>query len=232
MSDNSAIHPVASQLAKPAFVYDPPDQPINIIHHDAHLLVVEKPAGLLSVPGKPDHHKDCLESRIQIRFPDARIVHRLDMATSGIMVMAMNATSHRHLGLQFERRHIKKRYVAKVWGRVDEAQGVVELPLRCDWPNRPLQMVDFELGKPALTHWQVLERYENSTKLLLSPKTGRSHQLRVHMQQIGHPILGDVFYAHEDALRAADRLMLHAQSLELFHPNGGRRCDFSVPTPF
>ncbi|MCP4185795.1 MAG: RNA pseudouridine synthase [Hyphomicrobiales bacterium] len=214
------------------FVYDPPDQAINIIHSDDHILLVEKPAGLLSVPGKPDNHKDCLESRIQAKFPEARIVHRLDMATSGIMVLAMSATAHRHLGLQFERRHINKKYMAKVWGVIGEEHGVVELPLRCDWPNRPLQMVDFELGKSALTHWQVLERNEKSTKLLLHPKTGRSHQLRVHMQQIGHPILGDVFYAHEDALKAANRLMLHAQSLELFHPNGGRSCNFNVQAPF
>ncbi len=193
---------------------------------------MEKPAGLLSVPGKPDNHKDCLESRIQAKYPEARIVHRLDMATSGIMVLAMNATAHRHLGLQFERRHIAKSYVAKVWGVIDEAQGVVELPLRCDWPNRPLQMVDFELGKADLTHWPVLESGETSTKLMIKTKTGRSHQLRVHMQQIGHPILGDVFYAHEDAMQAANRLMLHAQSLELFHPDGGRTCNFSVPALF
>jgi len=195
-------------------------------------LLVEKPAGLLSVPGKPVNHKDCLESRIQDDFPEARIVHRLDMATSGIMVLALNAAAHRHLGLQFERRHIKKNYVANVWGVISEDQGVVELPLRCDWPNRPLQMVDFEQGKSASTHWQVLERGNNSTRLLLSPKTGRSHQLRVHMQQIGHPILGDVFYAHEDAMQAANRLMLHAQSLILFHPDGGRTCNFSVQAPF
>jgi len=196
------------------------------------LLLVDKPAGLLSVPGKPDGHKDCLERRIQNEYPEARIVHRLDMATSGIMVLAMSAIAHRHLGLQFERRHIKKRYVARVWGVVSEDQGVIELPLRCDWPNRPLQMVDFEQGKSALTQWQVVERGDNSTRLLLLPKTGRSHQLRVHMQQIGHPILGDEFYAHEEARHAADRLMLHAQTLEMFHPDGGRTCKFSVQAPF
>ncbi len=202
------------------------------MYRDDDLLAVVKPAGLLSVPGKQANHRDCLESRVQARFPEARIVHRLDMATSGIMVLAMNAKAHRHLGLQFERRHIRKDYVARVWGRVEEDEGLIDLPLRCDWPNRPLQMVDHELGKSALTKWQVLERKAGSTTLLLLPETGRSHQLRVHMQVIGHPILGDRFYAHEEALKAENRLMLHAQRLSLFHPNGGKTCEFVDHAPF
>ena len=197
-----------------------------------NFFIVSKPAGLLSVPGKAAKHSDCLESRIQAIYPQARIVHRLDMATSGIMVMAMNAKAHRHLGLQFERRHIKKTYVAKVWGRVEQDEGEIDLPLRCDWPNRPLQMVDHEQGKSAQTNWQVLEREDNSTKLLLKPKTGRSHQLRVHLLAIGHPILGDEFYAKGEALEIADRLMLHAQSLEFFHPCGGALQSFNEPAPF
>ncbi|MCF6321865.1 MAG: RluA family pseudouridine synthase [Rhizobiaceae bacterium] len=219
-------------MSLPAFTYNPPKQEIEILHRDDDLLIVSKPAGLLSVPGKPADHHDCLESRIRAQIPDARIVHRLDMATSGIMVLAMNAKAHRHLGLQFERRHIEKTYVAKVRGQVEEDEGIIELPLRCDWPNRPLQMVDHQLGKSALTKWQVLERSQNSTRLLLTPKTGRSHQLRVHMLSIGHPILGDEFYADDKAKAAADRLMLHAQSLELFHPTGGKTHKFSDPPPF
>ncbi len=224
---------MSDAITKPVFKYEPPGEDIKILHHDQDLLVVSKPAGLLSVPGKPAHHHDCLESRIQEQFPDARIVHRLDMATSGIMVMAMNASAHRHLGLQFERRHIKKTYIARVWGRVENDDGEIDLPLRCDWPNRPLQMVDHELGKSALTNWKVSGRGENFTDVVLTPKTGRSHQLRVHMLSLGHPILGDSFYAHEEALNASDRLMLHAERLTLYHPSGGEifelvyRCDFS-----
>ncbi len=219
-------------MSLPAFVYQPPAEDIRIIHCDDDLLIVSKPAGLLSVPGKPAEHHDCLESRIQAQYPQARIVHRLDMATSGIMVLAMNAKTHRHLGLQFERRHIEKTYVAEVWGRVKDDAGTIDLPLRCDWPNRPLQMVDHELGRSALTHWKVLERTEFRTRLLLSPKTGRSHQLRVHMLKIGHAILGDEFYASGEALAVADRLMLHAQSLKLFHPEGGMTKEFVDRVPF
>lgn len=219
-------------MSLPPLDYRPPEGEIKIISRDGDLLIVSKPAGLLSVPGKSPEHRDCLESRICLNYPEARIVHRLDMATSGIMVMAMNAKAHRHLGLQFERRHIKKTYVARVWGVVGDDEGQINLPLRCDWPNRPLQMVDRKQGKSALTNWRVLEREDNATWLLLMPRTGRSHQLRVHMLSIGHPILGDNFYANGEALAAADRLMLHAESLELFHPDGGRICKYIDPAKF
>ncbi len=219
-------------MSLPPFVYRPPKTAIKILHHDDALLVVSKPAELLSVPGKAAEHADCLESRLKEKFPNTRIVHRLDMATSGVMVLAENAAAHRHLGLQFERRHVKKTYVARVWGKIIQNEGEICLPLRCDWPNRPLQMVDHEAGKFAMTHWQVITRNEQSTKVLLSPLTGRSHQLRVHMLAIGHPILGDGFYAHEQAFGAAKRLMLHAQSLTLFHPDGGKTCEFTDPSPF
>ncbi len=218
-------------MLKP-LIYAPPKGEVPIIHIDDEFLIVSKPAGLLSVPGKAAEHSVCLESRIQAIYPQARIVHRLDMATSGIMVMAMNAKAHRHLGLQFERRHVKKTYVANVWGKVEQDEGEIDLPLRCDWPNRPLQMVDHEQGKSAQTSWQVLERGTHSTKLLLKPKTGRSHQLRVHLLVIGHPILGDEFYAKDEALEMADRLMLHAQSLEFFHPCGGVIQRFKDLAPF
>jgi len=214
------------------FIYSPGNDPLDIIDNDADLLIVNKPAGLLSVPGKSELHKDCLESRIQSIFPQARIVHRLDMDTSGIMVLAMNAKAHRHLGLQFERRHIKKTYRARVWGEMRGKTGRIDLPLICDWPNRPLQMVDFEHGKPAQTDWEVLGVGDGFTDVRLYPRTGRSHQLRVHMLALGHPILGDRFYAHGDAFKSADRLLLHAETLELRHPDGGKALRFSAPCPF
>ena len=220
-----------STITRP-FNYCPPKQEIAVLFKDDDLLVLSKPAGLLSVAGKSVDHRDCLERRVREKFSEARIVHRLDMATSGVMVMAMNAKAHRHLGLQFERRHIKKSYLARVWGRVEKDKGAIDLPLRCDWPNRPLQMVDHELGRSALTNWKVIGRGEGSTQLLLSPRTGRSHQLRVHMLSMGHPILGDPFYAHEEAFKAAERLMLHALSLTLFHPSDGRICEFTSAAPF
>ena len=231
------------------FVYDPPHKPfLQVIYRDNDLLVLNKPAGLLTVPGRAGEHADSLERRAQARFPGARIVHRLDLATSGVIVLARNKAAHRHLGMQFERRHVEKVYVALVWGHLAEDDGFIDLPLICDWPNRPRQMVDFERGRPAQTRWQVLAREgggdmterANGTddggppvsRLLLMPTTGRSHQLRVHLAHIGYPILGDRFYAHDHALAAADRLQLHARSLALYHPTGGRRCRFNVPCTF
>ncbi len=195
-------------------------------------MVVDKPSGLLSVPGKAPEHGDCLEQRARQQFPQSRIVHRLDMDTSGVLVLAMNAKAHRHLGLQFERRHIKKSYIARVWGQLAKDSGTIDLPLICDWPNRPRQMVDHQNGKPSQTCWQVLSHNKNSTRVELTPLTGRSHQLRVHMLSLGHPILGDNIYADEEALAAADRLQLHAQNLTLFHPADGRTCEFHSDCPF
>ena len=211
--------------------YCPPDEPLVILHHDHELLLVDKPAGLLSVPGKGAHLADCLLARIQSVFPDALLVHRLDRDTSGVMVFAMTRHAQRHLGLQFERRQVKKTYVARVWGHVADRQGVVDLPLIVDWPNRPRQMVDHENGRPALTEWRVLRHEDKATRIRLFPKTGRSHQLRVHMQAIGHPILGDPFYATGEA-RAAPRLMLHAESLRLRHPDGGKGMTFKARCGF
>ncbi len=211
--------------------YCPPDEPLVILHHDHELLLVDKPAGLLSVPGKGEHLADCLLARIQSVFPDALLVHRLDRDTSGVMVFAMTRHAQRHLGLQFEKRQVKKTYVARVWGHVADKQGVVDLPLIVDWPNRPRQMVDHENGRPALTEWRVLRHEDKATRIRLFPKTGRSHQLRVHMQAIGHPILGDPFYATGEA-RAAPRLMLHAESLRLRHPDGGKGMTFKARCGF
>ncbi|MBK1634277.1 RluA family pseudouridine synthase [Rhodovulum adriaticum] len=211
--------------------YCPPDTPLDVLHEDHELLVVNKPSGLLSVPGRGAHLADCLLSRVQLAFPQALLVHRLDRDTSGVIVFALTPPAQRHLGLQFEKRQTKKTYVARVWGRLEPKTGTVDLPLIVDWPNRPKQMVDHENGKPAITDWRV-QRYEDgTTRVRLMPKTGRSHQLRVHMQALSHPILGDPFYA-EGPARDAPRLMLHAEELRLRHPDGGRGMSFRAPCPF
>ena len=211
--------------------YAPPDVPLEIVHEDHEVLVVGKPHGLLSVPGKGAHLADCLLSRIQAVFPHALLVHRLDRDTSGVMVFALTPHAQRHLGLQFEKRQIRKTYVARVAGEVAESDGQIDLPLIVDWPNRPKQMVDHENGRPALTEWKRLKVGEGESRLRLFPKTGRSHQLRVHCLAIGHPILGDPFYATGPA-RDHPRLMLHSESLRFRHPDGGRSLTFTLKTPF
>ena len=211
--------------------YAPPDTPLAVLHQDHELLVVDKPAGLLSVPGKGAHLADCLLARLQAAFPEALLVHRLDRDTSGVMVFALTPNAQRHLGLQFEKRQVRKVYVARVWGRLEPKTGTIDLPLIVDWPNRPRQMVDRERGRAAVTDWRVVRYEADATRVRLFPKTGRSHQLRVHMKEIGHPILGDPFYA-EGPARDAPRLMLHAESLRLRHPDGGIGLTFSAKCPF
>ena len=213
------------------FVYSPPNTSLELIHEDHELLVVNKPAGLLSVPGKGEHLKDCLITRLQAAFPEALLVHRLDMDTSGVIVFARTPAAQRHSGLQFEKRMMKKSYLALVWGQVDGKEGVIDLPLIVDWPNRPLQKVCHETGRAAVTEWKVLRHDETSTRMRLFPQTGRSHQLRVHMRELGHPILGDPFYATGPA-RDFPRLMLHAETLRLRHPDGGRGMTFRAKNPF
>lgn len=211
--------------------YAPPDTPLDVVHADHAILAVNKPAGLLSVPGKGAHLADCLLSRVQAAFPTALLVHRLDRDTSGVMVFALSPAAQRHLGLQFEKRQTKKTYVARVWGEMAQRRGTVDLPLCVDWPNRPRQMVDHENGRAAITDWRVQRIEDGTTRVRLMPQTGRSHQLRVHMLSLGHPILGDPFYA-EGAARDFPRLMLHAEELRLRHPDGGRGMAFRVPCPF
>lgn len=210
--------------------YDPPMGPLNVLHHDHELLAVDKPAGLLSVPGKGAHLADCLLSRIKAEYPTALLVHRLDRDTSGVMIFALSAHAQRHLGLQFEKRQVRKVYLAEVWGKL-EGQGEVNLPLAVDWPNRPKQHVDHENGRAAITGWRA-KRSEDTSRVELRPETGRSHQLRVHMAELGHPILGDPFYAPPEARAAAPRLMLHAWKLALRHPDGGERLEFRAKPPF
>jgi len=189
------------------------------------MLVAEKPAGLLSVPGRLPENKDCLITRLQTAYPDALTVHRLDMATSGLMVFARGAEAHRTLSKAFAERQVSKRYIAVVAGELT-GEGEVDLPLITDWPNRPRQMVDHDIGKPSLTRWRALESGEGRSRVELEPVTGRSHQLRVHMMAIGHPILGDVFYAPSEIEALSPRLLLHAARLSLRHPLRGEMMDF------
>ncbi len=216
----------------PPFIYAPPDGPLDVIHKDAQILAVNKPSGLLSVPGKAIEHRDCLETRVKKAYPDALLVHRLDMDTSGVMVFAIGKAAQRHINIQFQKRHLEKTYVARVSGDVVHDEGQVDLPLIVDWPNRPLQMVDHERGKASLTNWTVLARGEGVTRMELRPLTGRSHQLRVHMLALGHAILGDRFYGSPAVIAAADRLQLHAQTLRLRHPDGGAWLTLHASCPF
>lgn len=202
------------------------------MHADHEILIVNKPSGLLSVPGKGEHLADCLIARIQVAFPQALLVHRLDRDTSGVMVFALTPHAQRHIGLQFEKRQTKKTYVARVAGRLEPKTGTVDLPLIVDWPNRPKQMVCHETGKPAQTDWRVLKATDTESRVRMFPKTGRSHQLRVHMLALGHPILGDPFYAEGPAREDHPRLMLHSEELRLRHPDGGEGVRFRAKAPF
>lgn len=216
-------------------VYAPPaDTPhLPRIHADEHLLVLDKPSGLLSVPGRGEAHADCLASRVQARYADALIVHRLDMSTSGLIVMARGVDMQRRLSVLFQQRQVWKRYIAVVAGALPE-HGTVDLPLIADWPNRPRQKVDRLAGKPSLTHFQRLayDSESNTSRVALEPETGRSHQLRVHMQALGHPILGDELYADPASVQSAARLLLHAEALRFVHPVSNNAMEFHAPVPF
>lgn len=236
---------------------------ISVIFEDGALLVLDKPAGLLSVPGKGEGKQDCLSARVQARFPDALVVHRLDMATSGLMVMARGVQAQRNLSMAFASRHILKRYCAVVEGALISTPmstsiatpvpspgtaplpggwNVIDLPIALDWPRRPLRIVDAEHGKPSVTHWR-LARHEGSTplefdsrtpftRLELAPVTGRSHQLRVHLAELGHPILGDALYAPPAVQARVSRLLLHATRLTVAHPLTGQPLRFDSAPPF
>lgn len=193
---------------------------LHILHLDDDLLIVNKPAGLLTVPGKGPEKQDCLINRALKFNPNARVVHRLDQGTSGIVMFPLNYMCLKLLTKQFEARGIHKHYVAVVAGLIEQDEGEVQLPLICDWPNRPLQKVCFDSGKPAHTRYTVLERNDvnNSTRVRLEPVSGRTHQLRVHMLSLGHPMLGDQLYSPPDIQAQAPRLLLHAQHIRLTHP--------------
>lgn len=214
-----------------SFVYAPPPDAPAIIHADHEILVVDKPAGLLSVPGRGPDRADCLIERLRGAFPTVLLVHRLDLDTSGVMIFGLTPHAQRHLSKQFEDRKTRKAYVARVAGRLEPKTGRVDLPLIVDWPNRPRQKVDHQQGKPAQTDWRVIRANDAETRVRLFPLTGRSHQLRVHMAEMGHPILGDPLYA-TGAATDHPRLMLHAESLRVKHPESGVQQTFTAPVPF
>lgn len=212
---------------------------VALIHADGQLLVLDKPAGLLAVPGRGEDKQDCLSARAQALWPEALVVHRLDMATSGLLLMARGAQVQRQLSMAFAARSVHKRYEAVVHGLLAPPEsadgwGEIALPLILDWPNRPRSRVDPVRGKPSLTRWRVLaqDRAAGSTRVALEPVTGRSHQLRVHLLALGHPILGDALYAPPEVQARADRLLLHACALRLPHPASGQDCEFTSPAPF
>lgn len=213
-----------------------------VLYADEWLLVVDKPAGMLSVAGRGPAGEDCLHARLCQHWPDAMVVHRLDMATSGLMVFARGAQAQRTLSRAFADRAVDKRYVAVVAGKPHaekpdgEGWAEIDLPLAADWPARPRQKVDAVNGRPSLTRWRAAGEgpcdWEGGTRLELQPVTGRSHQLRVHLAAIGHPIVGDALYAPEPVAGAAPRLLLHAERLALVHPADGRPLAWHCATPF
>ena len=216
----------------PPYLVPHSTEEITILYEDSDLLLVRKPTLLLSIPGRHPLNKDCLITRLQQRYPTASIVHRLDLDTSGIMVIPLNKPTHAHISRQFQQREVEKSYHAIVYGAVAPDEGVVDLPITCDWERRPLQKICYENGRNALTRFEVLARQEDRSRLLLKPVTGRSHQLRIHMRELGHPILGCDMYAHETALGMADRLMLHATTLEFTHPATGQWLRGECPPDF
>lgn len=218
------------------FDYRPPTDPwIDVVYEDDRLILCDKPSGLLTVPGKDPSLADCLEARVQMRYrqrPDTKVVHRLDKDTSGLLLLAFDKKALGFLGSQFENRTIEKHYIARVWGDVGGESGLIDLPLAADWENKPRQRVDTQRGRASQTQWQVLEREGGITRLKLVPLTGRTHQLRVHMLAIGHPILGDALYGDDAARTAAERLQLHAEMLQFVHPDDHRVMRFVRPAPF
>ena len=200
--------------------YEPPvHQGLDVIFLDDYYLALNKPAGLLSVPGRGPDKADCMAARVNYEYPEALIVHRLDMSTSGVLLIARSLEAQAAMGKRFEYREVEKTYIARVAGECPSA-GEIDFPLITDWPNRPRQVVDHEVGKSAFTHFERLNFSvgDGVSRVSLHPKTGRSHQLRVHMASIGHPILGDELYAPDEWVDGQSRLYLHAQSLQFEHP--------------
>lgn len=213
--------------------YQPPVGEIHLLHVDAALIIVDKPSGLLSVPGRGEDRQDCLIHRIQRTYPEVLAVHRLDMSTSGLLLLARGPEMHSHLSRLFMQRKVDKRYVAVVDGLLATESGEIDLPLICDWPNRPRQKVDFEIGKRSLTRYRrlSLDPASHTSRVELEPVTGRSHQLRVHLASLGHPILGDELYAGAAEFKA-DRLLLHATDLAFPHPLTAEIVRFHCDAPF
>ncbi len=212
--------------------YNPPVTPVEIVFEDEHILAVNKPSGLLSVPGRLAGHDDSMWRRLQETYPDIQVVHRLDMDTSGLMLFAKDKRSESALKKQFQYRLTHKVYYARVWGLVETDEGEIDLPLVCDWDNRPKQKVCYQEGRSARTLYQVVKREAQTSIVRLLPITGRSHQLRVHMKELGHPIVGDEFYAHQQALEFSERLALHAAELSFYHPRNNWLRSLFVPCDF
>lgn len=207
---------------------------IDVVHADEHVVVIDKPAGLPAVPGRPVELHDCAASRVRERFADARVVHRLDQPTSGLLLFARGEAAQRQLGAAFAAHAVDKRYIAVVEGLPASDAGTIDAPIGADWSQRPRRHVDARQGKPSVTHWRVLSRdpAQRRTRLELRPVTGRTHQLRVHCAAIGHPILGDALYAGDAARDAAPRLLLHAVALAFDHPAHGARIALFREPPF
>lgn len=211
----------------------PPDSGLAVVFADDTLVVVDKPPGLLSVPGRGADKQDCLLSRVQAVFPDALTVHRLDMSTSGLLLLARGPAMQSALSRLFRERLVDKRYVAEIEGCLADDSGEIDLPLICDWPNRPRQKVDFDIGKRSLTRFHTIYRDPSgrSSRVELEPVTGRSHQLRVHLAALGHPIIGDELYG-SGSLDNDERLCLHATDLRFYHPVNGQVLHFHCEAPF
>lgn len=208
---------------------------LDIIYQDDDLIAIDKPSYLLSVPGRGEDKQDSVASRVIELYKSAKVVHRLDWATSGLMIMALNKEAHRQLNWQFERRQVSKRYIAIVYGKIPFSKGIINLPLICDWENRPKQRVDYEVGKEAITYFEVDENYQHDSRsrVILTPQTGRSHQLRLHLQSMGFAIVGDRLYA-EKAHNPSDemRMFLHAETLQIKHPSSGEVLKLTSPCSF
>lgn len=197
----------------------PPHIKLEILYKDDDLIALNKPSGLLSVPGRGESKQDCLISRLQLEFPQALVIHRLDMPTSGILLFALNKEMQKRMGMLFEKKKIYKEYIAKVHGILGEKKGIINQPLITDWINRPRQKIDYKTGKPSQTKYTLLSTdNKNNSLVMLQPITGRSHQLRVHMSSLGHAILGDELYGTSQTRNASQRLLLHAQKIEFIHP--------------
>jgi tRNA pseudouridine32 synthase / 23S rRNA pseudouridine746 synthase len=205
---------------------------VHIVYQDDDLVLLDKPSGLLAVPGRGPELQDCLSSRVQAILPQALIVHRLDRDTSGLMVMALGSMAQRELSRQFAERIVEKRYLAVVYGCPEGAEGTVELPMRKDFDHPPRHMIDPISGRSALTSWRLIERSGDRSRLEVRPLTGRSHQIRLHLATLGHPVLGDNLYAHDAARSMAPRLLLHAAELSLRHPADGRGMKWTAACPF
>ena len=209
-------------MSLPPYIVPHSQEETRILYEDDDLLLVSKPHLLLTVPGRHPLNKDCMITRLQADYPTASVVHRLDLDTSGILIVPLNKPAHAHISRQFQERQVEKQYDAVVWGEIEADTGEIALPIAADWENRPRQMICHERGKSALTRYEVQQRNTDRTRVLLKPVTGRSHQLRIHMRELGHPILGCDMYAHDAALAMSPRLLLHASWIRFTHPVTGK----------